>query len=215
MTFAAHTNPRTFFESYASPTSTVDGVQNIFENLTRRTDHLDIFRSWSLPRHPRLWQALPAKLQFDLAYSLKALDIDNEIAALGELIRKTAPSAQCSEYMTRRQNLYGTRHQLMVATLKKWQASLLDAVPDRELEGASTDHHWTVFDRSSHLVPERRRLSSSLFIEVSSRTPRRGRRGMIWRHWRGGGPRWSTFLVWRHATTAALSRRVLSRWKGE
>ncbi|QKX60504.1 uncharacterized protein TRUGW13939_07649 [Talaromyces rugulosus] len=171
MTFAAHTNPRTFFESYASPTSTVDGVQNIFENLTRRTDHLDIFRGWSLPRHPRLWQALPAKLQFDLAYSPEALAIDNELAALGELIRKTAPWTQCSEYKTRRQNMYRKRHQLVITTLKTWQASLLDAVPGRELEGASADHHWTVFDRSSHLVPERRRLSSSLFLEVAPRTP--------------------------------------------
>lgn len=149
----------------------MDGISNILENLPRRTDHIDMFRGWSLQRHPRLWQALPAKLQFDLVYSPEAVTLTAEIDALNDRIRTAVSPMQSSQDQSLRQKLYRKRHQLMATVLKKWQASLPGTViPGQGLKGPTVDHHWTLFGRVRHLLPERDRLSSSLFLVVSPRS---------------------------------------------
>ena len=51
MRFGGHSNPNTFFNSYMSQLSTVDGQGSFFGQALRR-DHLEDFRGLSLHRHP-------------------------------------------------------------------------------------------------------------------------------------------------------------------
>ncbi|OJD27479.1 hypothetical protein ACJ73_01118 [Blastomyces percursus] len=144
MQFADHGgNPRIYFESYMSSTSTVAGVSNMF-GLGPRPDLAETFRGFTLRRHPRLWQTLPARLSQDLE-----------------------DSEEC------RKELYKHKERLLARELDSWQMRL----PRERKPGATEEddytlsYHWTWFYRAAHLTPERKRLSSLLFLSVPLRSP--------------------------------------------
>nr|KMM70967.1 hypothetical protein CPAG_07276 [Coccidioides posadasii RMSCC 3488] len=94
--FAGHgLNPRIFFESYMSSTSSVQGVLNILK-LDCEENLAEPFRGLTLRRHPKLWQALPAKLQEDLEDNAECAELNDQIIKLTEMI-ETASSDEQSQ----------------------------------------------------------------------------------------------------------------------
>ncbi|KAF2195618.1 hypothetical protein K469DRAFT_758244 [Zopfia rhizophila CBS 207.26] len=96
MKFAGHRNPNTFRWSYMAPMSTVDG-QGSFLNTELRRDHIEDFRSLSLPRQPQLLQSLPAKEQYALESRPDFIAIEDKIQELTEKIWRADTEARKQE----------------------------------------------------------------------------------------------------------------------
>ncbi|OJD10975.1 hypothetical protein ACJ73_09645, partial [Blastomyces percursus] len=88
MKFAGPGDPRMFFESYMPATSSVGGIENILD-LAHRGDISMHFRGLSLRRHPRLWQALPAKVRQELEDSPECAKLNDQIDELTARIQAT------------------------------------------------------------------------------------------------------------------------------
>lgn len=173
MQFAGHGgNPRIFFESYMSSTSSVQGVSNILK-LTHREDIAEPFRGLTLQRHPQLWQTLPAKLKQDLEDSPECTRLNNQIKELTEKIKAAGSNTQREKLEGERHDLYNQKYRLVAQELDRWQSRL----PKERKPGSTEEddhtlsYHWTLFDRVAHLMPERKRLSSLLLLPVSLRSP--------------------------------------------
>ncbi|OJD24222.1 hypothetical protein ACJ73_04422 [Blastomyces percursus] len=179
MQFAGHGgNPRIYYESYMSSTSSVQGVSNILK-LQRRGDMAEPFRGLTLQRHPKMWQALPAKLQQDLEDSPECAKLNNQIRGLTERIKMVESAEQRQALEARRHELYNQKHQLAAQELDTWQRLLCkEHKPGiAEEDDHSLSYHWTWFDRVAHLMPERSRLSELLLLPVPLRS-REGREAL-------------------------------------
>ncbi|EEP78591.1 predicted protein [Uncinocarpus reesii 1704] len=159
MQFGGHSDPRIFFNDYMSSVSSVQGVGNIL-NLTLRDDISQHFRGLLMRRHPQMWQSLPAKLRQDLE---------------GGGGRSAASDAERQDSKIERQSVYVQKYKLIAQELEKWQSrQARERKPgvDADTENDYTiTSHWRWFERASHLMPERKRLSTMLFLPVPLRSP--------------------------------------------
>ena len=181
MRFAGQSNPSTFFQSYMSQLSTVDGQGSYFGTGLRR-DHLEDFRGLSLHRHPQLWQSLPAKHQFELERRPDFIALDEEIETLNRKIQNLAYTEDTQPLHARRRDLYERRRQLTVEELRECRKLQPRQLPTQAAsETCLEDHRQTLFAHVRGLLPEQARLASSLFqpVELRSANGRRALQDLI------------------------------------
>jgi hypothetical protein len=165
--FAGHINPGTFLNSYMAQLSTVDGQASFLGQRLRR-DHIEDLRGLSLRRHPQLQQFLPAKIRHNLERRPDFISVQEDINNLTEKIAQE----DSKQDRARRQQLYSRKRHIIVAELRKHQE-----LQPRRLESHTAyeshleDYHHSFFNRTRHLMPERKRLASSLFLPVTLRSP--------------------------------------------
>lgn len=165
MNFAAHRDPAMFRKSYIPGMITVDGQASFLEQPPRKDYHEDL-RGMSLRRQPQLWQALPATLKADLERRPDFVALDAEIEVLTAKIGSTGQEDSQQE-RARRKDLYEQRRQLTGMELQAWRKKRSS---ERTHDTSFVDHHRTRFNRFRHLMPERDRLSSSLFRPTALRS---------------------------------------------
>jgi hypothetical protein len=153
-----------------SQLSTVDGQGSFFEQGLRK-DHLEDFRGLSLHRHPRLWQSLPAKQQFEFDCRPDILALDEEIETLTPEIQACGYANDTQSHRARRRDLYERRRQLTVDELKECRKIQPRKLTSQDAhETCLEDHRRTFFSHIRGLLPERDRLASSLFQSVALRS---------------------------------------------
>ena len=165
MTFAAHRDPAMFRKSYIPGMITVDGQASFLGQPPRKDYHEDL-RGMSLRRQPQLWQALPATLKADLERRPNFVALDAEIEVLTTKIGTTGQDDSGQE-RARRKNLYEQRRQLTAMALQAWRK---ERSSKHTHDTSFVDHRRTRFNRVKHLMPERGRLSSSLFRSTTLRS---------------------------------------------
>ncbi|EGE02373.1 hypothetical protein TEQG_01412 [Trichophyton equinum CBS 127.97] len=150
----------------------VNGVSNIL-NLPRRYNIHEHLRGLSLRRNPTLHQTLPAQLQHDLKKCHEYVKIESKIEDISERIKATPPPGEHQrELQNERRGFYSERSKLLDQELDKWQKQqILDCKPGAKDEDSSALSYLESFERVSHLMPERKRLSKLLFMPVPLRSP--------------------------------------------
>ncbi|KAM5468020.1 hypothetical protein MauCBS54593_005303 [Microsporum audouinii] len=170
MKFAGQGDPKVYRESYMSKFCRVDGVSNIL-NLPRRHNIHEHLRGLSLRRNPTLQQALPAQLEHDLKKCPEYVEINSKIEDISERIKTTPPGEHQRELQNERRAFYSQRSKLLDQELDKWQKQqILDCKHGTKDEGPSALSYLESFERISHLMPERKRLSKLLFMPVPLRS---------------------------------------------
>lgn len=154
MQFAGHGgNPRIYFSSYMSSTSSVQVVGNI-PKLKCREDLAEPFSGLTLQRHPQLWQALPAKLRQDLEDSAECKKLNDQTNELSGKIGSTSSDEQRQESQAQRNDLHQQKKCLVARVLEDWRKRL----PEERKPGIAEedDHtlscHWTWFKAAFHSV---------------------------------------------------------------
>ncbi|RSL79978.1 hypothetical protein CEP52_017454 [Fusarium oligoseptatum] len=148
MVYAGHTDPNTLAMHYL-PRNGADG-QAAYHGQERRTLVLDLFRSLTIPRNPRLWQCLPAKQQYDCDTSPEMMHINLQILTLRGTTNKKSQE--------QRKKLYAEKRELIAKRLRRWQKTQPVKHDD------SPGYHRAIFDRVRFLMPERDRLAQNLFL---------------------------------------------------
>ncbi|KAI9761799.1 MAG: hypothetical protein M1840_001679, partial [Geoglossum simile] len=175
MRFAGQSDPNTFFGSYMSQLSTVDGQASYLGEEIRR-DHLDNFRGMGLHRNPHLWQSLSAKRRSELENRPDFLEVNQKIEALTQKIGSGIENTQPER--TSRRRLYGQKRRLIASELEAFRKSQPKKLTSSAThEGCSEDPHGTFFSCVRGLMPERDRLASTLFQKASLRSEE-GRRSL-------------------------------------
>lgn len=163
MKHGGHKDERTFGDSYMPNYAGTDLQGGYFDGKLRSIVN-DRFRGMTLHRNPELWQALPAKKQYELENSLEFTAIEEEIKALAPMA-KTDSTAKGS-----RNALMAQKRKLVSDELHKCQeqqpGKMLASPDDAVLMG----YHWTQFHRVRRLMPERDRLASNLFLVAPTRS---------------------------------------------
>ena len=118
----------------------------------------DRFRGITLHYNPELWQALPAKKQYELENTSEFIAIEEEIKALAPMA-KTDSTAKES-----RNALMAQKRKLVLDELHKCQeqqpGKMLASPDNTVLMG----YYRTQFHRVCYLMPERDHLASNLFL---------------------------------------------------
>lgn len=86
--YAGHTNSNIQAKHYTH-TNAADG-QAAFFGKPGRKHVLDLFRTFSVPRNPSLWQCLPAKKQYELENSQEFLELEEKLNALESNVNNKA-----------------------------------------------------------------------------------------------------------------------------
>lgn len=163
MKHGGHRDERTYCDSYMPYNAGTDLQGGYFDGKVRSIVN-DRFRGLTLHRNPELWQALPARKQYELENSPEFTAIEEEIEALA------AKAKTDSAAKDRRNALMAQKRKLVSEELcrcQKLQPSKLLARPDdAELMG----YHRTQFHRVRRLMPERDRLASNFFVVAPIRT---------------------------------------------
>ncbi|EGD97859.1 hypothetical protein TESG_05363 [Trichophyton tonsurans CBS 112818] len=140
----------------------LDGSRCNILNLPRRYDIHEHLRGLSLRRNPTLHQTLPAQLQHDLKKCPEYVKIESKIEDIKHQ----------RELQNERRGFYSERSKLLDQELDKWQKQqILDCKPGAKDEDSSALSYLESFERVSHLMPERKRLSKLLFMPVPLRSP--------------------------------------------
>ena len=166
MMFGAHRDPGMFRKSYMTTMVTVDGQASFLGEPLRRDYHEDL-RGMSLRRNPQLWQTLPAKLKDDLECSPEYVALDAKIEALTAKIG-TVKFEDGERDRAYRKTLYKEKRQLTLNSLQEWRKQ---QPRKAEQDMSSTDRCRTRFSRVRHLMPERDRLATNLFLPIRLRSP--------------------------------------------
>ncbi|OJD26039.1 hypothetical protein ACJ73_02582 [Blastomyces percursus] len=104
--FAGHgLNPSVIFKHYMSSTSSVQTVSNILK-LDREENLAEPFHGLTFQCHPKLWQALPAKLREDLEDDAEFAELNDQIIKLTEMIKTASSDEQSQNLEAQRQALY-------------------------------------------------------------------------------------------------------------
>ena len=163
MKHGGHRDERTYCDSCMPNNAGTDLQGGYFDGKIRSIVN-DRFRGLTLHRNPELWQALPARKQYELENSPEFTTIEEEIEALA------AKAKTDSAAKDRRNALMAQKRKLVSEELcrcQKLQPSKLLARPDdAELMG----YHRTQFHRVRRLMPERDRLASNLFLVAPIRS---------------------------------------------
>lgn len=154
MKHAGQKDPNTYNNHYQPNNSGTDGQGSYFGTEVRTVVN-DLFRGLTVARNPQLLQSLPAAEREALKTSPELAAIEEELTTLlGQRDKKST---------SRRAKLYADKRKLADRELRKWQK----AQPYRpDTTGGENDppcYHRSLFSRVRFLMPERDRLSTSLF----------------------------------------------------
>jgi hypothetical protein len=150
------------FRKYYMAEGSVDG-QNSFLNQPLRRDYLESFRRMSMQCNPKLWQELPAQMQYELERRPDFVALEEQIDDLTKEI-KTADEEASRELQARRHKLHKERQRLTLEELKKRRQSQARTHQSRgTYEPSQGDRHRSFFDRVRYIMPERNRLARTLF----------------------------------------------------
>ncbi|RYP60388.1 hypothetical protein DL771_010531 [Monosporascus sp. 5C6A] len=172
--FAAHTNQATLAKDYLSSITSVDGLAS-FLKLPLRSDQAEDFRSKTVKRNPELFSFLPAKTKDELRQREDYVAITKELEDLSlQMDAAETPTAIC-ELKLRRNKLYEQRRVLEIEELDRVRRTQ-ERIHPSEREGTfQVDQNRSRFDRLRHMMPERERLSNTLFCVAPLRSPEAGR----------------------------------------
>ena len=163
MKHGGYRDERTFGDSYMPNNAGTDLQGGYFDGKLRSIVN-DRFRGMTLHRNPELWQALPAKKQYELENTPEFTAIEKEMNALAP-IAKTDSTTKDS-----RNALIAQKRKLISDELHRCQeqqpGKLLASPDDAVLMG----YHRTQFHRVRRLMPERDRLASNLFLVAPIRS---------------------------------------------
>jgi hypothetical protein len=164
MKHGGHINEGTFRNYYMPNNPGTDG-QDAYLGGKLRTIVTDLFRGMTLSRNPDLFQSLPAEKEYELEASAEFAALNGELEEL-----KGQPSSE--ERELRRRSLYAQRRKLRKAALRQCREGQPCKNPSTvKKETDCVGGHRTLFARISCLMPERRRLASSMFLVGSLRGP--------------------------------------------
>ena len=155
----------TYRDYYAPNNPGTDGQGSYFGSSQLRTLVSDRFRGISLTRNPELWQSLPAEKRHELESGEDFTALETEIESLRT---SDDPNAK-----TRRKELHTQKRKLVAEQLRKCQEDQAHK-PLPEGSASAMGPHRAIFERTRHLMPERDRLSRTLF-EIAPIRSRIGR----------------------------------------
>ncbi|KAI0534969.1 hypothetical protein GGR58DRAFT_515723 [Xylaria digitata] len=169
MKYAGHTNQMTMTRDYLSSITVVDGLAS-FLKLPPRNDQAEDFRSMAVKRNPELFLSLPAKIQDELRQREDYVAITNELEDLTREMNATDSLVVSQELRSRRNQLLRQRRVLEKEELNKVR-STQDRVHPSERKGKyHVDQERSRFNRLRHMMPERERLSNTLFCVAPLRS---------------------------------------------
>lgn len=116
-----------------------------------------MFRTFSVPRNPSLWQCLPAKKQYELENSQEFLELEEKLNALESNVNNKA-----ADY---REKLLKKRRELKDRALRTAQKQ--QPIENNGPPG----YHRSLFGRVRFEMPLRDRLATNLFKAVPLRSP--------------------------------------------
>lgn len=163
MKFAAHTTNMALTRDYISSITVVDGLAG-FLKLPLRSDQAEDFRSMTVNRNPELFLSLPAKVQDELRQREDHIAITTKIGDLTLEISLAQTEAVVQDFRSKRGQLYKERQILEGKKLTKVRDNQERMHPSERKEKAFVDQHRSRFDRLRHMMPERERLSVTLFV---------------------------------------------------
>lgn len=148
---------RTYCDSYMPNNAGTDLQGGYFDGKVRGIVN-DRFRGLTLHRNPELWQALPARKQYELKLTLEFTAIEAKIEALA------AKDKADSTAKDSRNALMAQKRKLVSEELCRCQKlqprKLLASLDDAELTG----YHRTQFHRVRRLMSEHDRLASNIVL---------------------------------------------------
>ena len=153
--YAGHTNANIQAKHYTH-TNAADG-QAAFFGKPGRKHILDLFRTFSIPRNPSLWQCLPAEKQYELENSQEFLELEEKLIALESKVDNKA-----ADY---REKLLKKRRELKDRALRTAQKQ--QPIEHNDSPG----YHRSLFGRVRFKMPPRDRLATDLFKAVPLRSP--------------------------------------------
>ncbi|KAB5581217.1 hypothetical protein GE09DRAFT_1021124 [Coniochaeta sp. 2T2.1] len=173
--FAAQKNPSVLGNHYLHDLTTVDGA-SCYLGMKPRTDLTEDFRTATMRRNPDVGQSLPSSMRHELRQRDEYVLITNNIEDLNHQIKKTVDEDKLRELKTDRATAYRQRDILEKEELTKLREHTKRVHPaqrgqQHQGDGQHRKKDETEFDRIRHMMPERDRLSRTLFLRVSIRSP--------------------------------------------
>lgn len=163
MNHGAHHDEDMYNDYYAPRNPGTDGQGSYFGDAPQSLIN-DLFRSMTLSRNPELWQSLPAEKQHELENSPEFNAIEEELENLSLYPRDD------SALRERRKDLRVQRRKLGSEELRKCQKSQPRKPTLKTDKSDPIGHYRTRFNPIRHLMPERDRLASNLFLVAPIRS---------------------------------------------
>lgn len=155
---AGHKDQSTYCKHYAPQNPGTSGRAAYFGDAPRTIVN-DLLRTLTITCTPDLWQSLPAEQQHELEQTPDFEKINQRLTDLSLLDDAAQARKQRAKILLKRKKLVNT-------ALEKFQQEQ-SSVSKKD---AATSHHYTLFSRTSHLMPPRRSLATSLFASGSIRS---------------------------------------------
>ncbi|KAB5550744.1 hypothetical protein GE09DRAFT_1033211 [Coniochaeta sp. 2T2.1] len=173
--FAAQKNPSVLGNHYLHDLTTVDGA-SCYLGMKPRTDLTEDFRTATMRRNPDVGQSLPSSMRHELRQRGEYVLITNNIEDLSHQIKKTVDEDKLRKLKADRATAYRQRDILEKEELTKLRENTKRVHPaqrgqQHQGDGQHRKKDETEFDRIRHMMPERDRLSRTLFLRVSIRSP--------------------------------------------
>ena len=169
--FAAQSSSRVLGNHYLR--NTVDGT-SVYQGVAPRSDIVAPFRAATMKINPDVKRSLPSDLLEELKEQEEYIAINQRIGELNNRIEAETDQEKCDQYKAERVVEYRNRSKLEKAKLKDYQKNAKRVHPNHRNSPHHPTHLFdeceTDFDRISHLMPERRRLSQALFQSVPLRS---------------------------------------------
>lgn len=142
-----------------------------FLKLPLRSDQAEDFRSNTVKRNPELFTSLPAKTQDELRQRGEYVAITKQLDDLSLEMRVAGAQTTVQGLRSKRNQLYKQRRLLEKEELDRVRRTQ-ERIHPSEREGTfHVDQDRSRFDRLRHMMPERERLSNTLFCVAPLRSP--------------------------------------------
>lgn len=174
MKFGGHMNRDTHGRSYAHPLSDVDGPAT-YLGIARREGHIKNRRGMEIHRNTQLYQALPAKLEFEFEDRHDIVCLTNEIAKLDLRVKAVKDPQERSQIELEQQRIQNKKRQLYMEELRCQQKHQLSEPAINGSEQARFHFQYT-----RRVMPDRDILARLLpnCVDLRSKDGREALRAM-------------------------------------
>jgi hypothetical protein len=173
--FAAQKSSRVLGNHYLHDLTTVDGA-SCYLGMEPRRDLTEDFRTATMRRNPDIGQSLPSSMRDELQQREDYVLITKDIEELNLQIKNAVDEDELRQLKAARTTAYRHRSVLEKEERKKYWDNAKRVHPaqrgqQHQGDGQHSKKDETEFDRIRHMMPERDRLSRTLFLRASIRSP--------------------------------------------
>lgn len=170
MKFAAYTNQITLTQDYLSSITSVDSLGS-FLKLLLQNDQAEDFRPITVKRNPELFLLLPAKTQDKLRQREDYVAITKILEDLSLEINTAEIQATIHKLKSKQNQFIEQRHMLEKEELNRVRYTQEQIHPSEREKAFHIDQDHSQFNRLRYIMPERKRLSHTLFRVAALQSP--------------------------------------------